>query len=278
MQGIKKLNNNFALCCDSNGTEIIAYGKGIGFGKFPCEIPLEKVDATYYNVKPQLMSMIETVQDDVFRVSEEVVRYAQTVSAKPVPSNFVFSLSDHIQFAIDRQRKGIKVKIPFVYEIEHLYETEFAIGKFALRRIGEELKVWLPQDEITGIALHFINNYQGYESEDETTDFEVMLDSLLAIIERKMQINIKRDSYDCYRFGAHMKYFVKRAGENALYRDGTGNELYYHMEHEYPAIYECMKEILGYLQPLLGIECSEEEQLYLMIHINRLCTNEDCNQ
>lgn len=52
----KKINNNFALCLDSNGVPMIAYGKGIGFGSFPREVALEQMDGTYYNISPQLMS------------------------------------------------------------------------------------------------------------------------------------------------------------------------------------------------------------------------------
>ena len=99
MKAIKKINNNFALCLDSSGVEMIAYGKGIGFGQFPCEVDLEKLDGTFYNVDPQLMSMIAEMPDEIFRISQQVIRYAQQITDKPIPNNFVFSLTDHIQFA-----------------------------------------------------------------------------------------------------------------------------------------------------------------------------------
>ena len=35
---VKKLNNNFAICVDSEGKELIAVGKGIGFPKTPYEL------------------------------------------------------------------------------------------------------------------------------------------------------------------------------------------------------------------------------------------------
>lgn len=31
MKAIKKINNNVAICVDSNNKELIAFGKGIGF-------------------------------------------------------------------------------------------------------------------------------------------------------------------------------------------------------------------------------------------------------
>lgn len=278
MRAVKKINNNFALCLDSNGVEMIAYGRGIGFGQFPCEIDLGKLDATYYNVDPQLVSMIAEMDDRIFRISQEVIRYAQRISGKPIPGNFAFSLTDHIQFAVERQRKNIQVKMPFAYEIENLYETEFQIGAYALRRLREELRVYLPKEEATGIALHFINNYQQYTAETATTQFEDLLERVLQIVEERQGLKIDRSSYDCYRFSMHLRYFMKRAGEGALYSGDGEDELYIHMKEDYPDIYGTMGEVRKYLEKALNIQCSTEERLYLMIHINRLCAKEDCHR
>lgn len=278
LQAIKKINNNFALCLDSNGVEMIAYGRGIGFGRFPCEVDLDKLDGTYYNVDPQLMSMIAEMPDEIFCISQEVIRFAQKITDKPIPNNFVFSLTDHIQFAIERQKKNIHVKMPFAYEIENLYEKEFQIGAYALKRLKEELKVFLPKEEATGIALHFINNYQQYSAETATAAFEDLLEQVLLILEQDQSLHIDRGSYDCYRFSMHLRYFMKRAGEGALYT-GTGeDDLYEHMKADYPDIYRTMTLVQSYLEQTLNIQCSTEEQLYLMIHINRLCAKEDCHR
>lgn len=278
MQAIKKLNNNFALCLDSSGVEMIAYGRGVGFGQFPREVDLETLDGTYYNVDPQLVAMIAEMDDKLFRISGEIIRYAQQVTGKPIPNNFVFSLTDHIQFAIERQKKNIHVKMPFAYEIEHLYEKEFQIGDFALKRLKEELKIFLPKEEATGIALHFINNYQQYTAETATEAFEDLLEQVLLMIEDHQDLRLDRSSYDCYRFSMHLRYFMKRAGEGALYTGGGEDELYEHMKADYPDIYQTMTAIQAYLEKALNIQCSPEEQLYLMIHINRLCAKEDCHR
>lgn len=277
MLGIKKINNNFALCCDSSGVQMIAYGKGVGFGTFPREIPLGQIESTYYSLKPEVFSLIETVQEEIFDTSQEIIRYAQQISQKSIPSNFVFSLADHIQFAIERHNKNIQVQVPFVYEIEHLYETEYQIGKYALQLIQRRLHVRLPKDEIFGIALHFINNYEEYSS-PSTTESTQLMDEILSTVEQEMQVQIDRSSYDCYRFAAHMRYFVKRAHDHALYASGDNTELYKHFQQKYPQVYHCMNTVLQQLQKQLDIQCSEEEQLYLMIHIHRLCANEDCHR
>lgn len=278
MQAIKKINNNFALCIDSGGVEMIAYGKGIGFGKFPCEVDLKQLDATYYNVNPQIMDMLSGIDERIFHVSSEIIAYAQKQFSNQIPNNFVFSLADHIQYAIERQKKRIRVKMPFAYEVEHLYKREFEIGAYALRLIRKELGVYLPREEITGIALHFINNYQQYAVETPEDNFEVLLEQVLLLIEDRTHICIDRSSYDCYRFSMHLRYFMKRAEAAALYAGKGEEELFSHMKNTNPETYEAMCDVQTYLEKELCIQCSTEEQLYLMIHINRLCTKEDCHR
>ena len=62
MQVIKKLNNNFALCLDSNGVEMIAYGKGIGFPPTPYEvIDLNQIRRTFYDISSDYLGMMESL-------------------------------------------------------------------------------------------------------------------------------------------------------------------------------------------------------------------------
>ena len=51
MRVIKKLNNNFAICVDGEGKELIAAGKGIGFPKTPYELEdLNLITRTFYDI------------------------------------------------------------------------------------------------------------------------------------------------------------------------------------------------------------------------------------
>lgn len=40
MRAVRSVNNNIAFCIDSLGNEVIAMGKGIGYGELPREVPL----------------------------------------------------------------------------------------------------------------------------------------------------------------------------------------------------------------------------------------------
>ena len=43
------------------------------------------------------------------------------------------------------------------------------------------------------------------------------------------------------------------------------------MRNEYPDIYACVLRIDSFLQSTYGWHCSKEEQLYLIMHIHRVC-------
>lgn len=49
------------------------------------------------------------------------------------------SLTDHINFAIQRNQKGLDIKNALLWETKRLYKDEFAIGKEALVMVKTRL-------------------------------------------------------------------------------------------------------------------------------------------
>lgn len=59
MKAIRKINNNVAVCQDAGGSELIAFGKGIGFPAMPYEIEnLDVIDRTFYDLNPSQVALI----------------------------------------------------------------------------------------------------------------------------------------------------------------------------------------------------------------------------
>lgn len=106
MRVTKKINNNVAICQDGNGQELIALRKGIGFPKTPYELTdLSKIDMTFYRVSPQTITLLQEIPSDVINVSTKIVELAQQKLQNNLSPNIVFSLADHINFAIERAKK-----------------------------------------------------------------------------------------------------------------------------------------------------------------------------
>lgn len=273
MKAIKRINNNVALCLAKDGKEFIARGKGIGFHEFPYELSIKDVEKTYYDVDPIYVSMIDSIPEDVFDLSSEIIDFSSIILDNPLSANVVFTLADHICFAIERNRKNMNIKLPIVHDVEHLFPKEYKIGKESLKLIKKRLGVWLPKDEAAYIAMHIIN------AEEQARNIENidnrMVEDIVKIVESEYEIKINTDSVNYSRFVSHLHYLLKRGRDKELIKSENA-ALFKITKESYPKVYECAVKISEYLKKELRFELSDEEVLYLMLHINRLCSREEC--
>ena len=65
MKVIKNINNNISLCLDSRNNEVVAFGKGIGFTKPPYDVPLSKIDRTFYDVDEEQLAVLNRIPENV---------------------------------------------------------------------------------------------------------------------------------------------------------------------------------------------------------------------
>lgn len=276
MKVIKNINNNVALCLDSNNKEVVAFAKGIGFKKPPYEIEISNVERTYYDVDEIYISMIDDLPEQIIKISSKIIDYARMRIENPISSNIVFTLADHINFSIKRYQQNMQIKLPIIYDIQHLYEKEMEIGQYGLKLIKDELKVYMPKEEAAYIALHIINAEGQTMNKIEVENDEVIR-KITKIVEAEYQITINTDSFDYSRFVTHMHYLIKRGRKNELVRS-ENTQLYQQIVQGHPKTAQCSEKVSKYLSETLKIHLNDEEKLYLILHINRLCTREDCYQ
>lgn len=50
MRAIQRINHNAAICEDGAGRQLIALGRGIGFGDMPHEVDLDVITRTFYGI------------------------------------------------------------------------------------------------------------------------------------------------------------------------------------------------------------------------------------
>jgi len=274
MKVIKNINTNVALCIDDNGNELVAFGKGIGYGKMPYELTdLSIVERTYYGVSQQFLSLINDLDEDVIAIADQTIRYAREKLDNPISSNIIFSLADHISFCIKRYQENMSIKLPIVNEIQDLFDKEMEIGKYCLSLIKQKLNIQLPKMEAAYIALHIINSEASSSKKTVKSDEETIED-ITAIIEKEFAIKIDRDNFNYSRFLSHMHYLLKRGKSNEIIQ--TGNEvLYQKMVEQFPKAHVVSELIYIYLIDNIRLRLTDEEKLYLMLHINRLCSRQE---
>lgn len=277
MRVIKKINNNVAICLDNNKRELIAFGKGIGFPEMPYELSnLSKITRTFYGIDEQYIGLLNEIEGVVFQICIEIVDEAKNRLNTVLNSNLVFTLADHVNFAIERTKKGIKINLPLYYELEHLYEKEVELGRFSLEKIKNRISVYLPQEEVYSIALHLINAEE-QPSISLENDCEKVFEGVTEIIENSYGLKIQRKNFNYSRFLSHIQYLLKRKDEKTNIQS-ENLALFSKMKEDFPKCYACVNVIKVYFEKELNWHLSDEESLYLMLHINRLCSREDCNQ
>lgn len=270
---IKNINNNWVLGIDDNGNELIAYGKGLGFPTMPYMLnDMSKVDRTFYGMDEKYVHQLENIPIDVFNLAAKIADIAKGRIDKNINPNLAFTLADHINFSIERYKKNIKIKMPLIYDIQQLYPTESEIGLFAVKLINKTFHIYLNECEATGIAMNIINAECSINSLDEKDD-DLIIDEIVLLIESIFKININRDSMNYSRFATHMIYLLKRIDEKkSISSDNI--RLLSALNEEYPLASESAYRIKDYLFEKKHRIVSEEEIIYLILHINRLTSRE----
>lgn len=273
MQIIRKINNSAAVALDSRGREMIVIGKGIGFPKVPYELTnMSQVDRTFYDVEPRYYEMLSALPQEILLASADISEDAQVILNTTLNPNLPLTLADHLNFAVERLRQGLNLTIPIAYDIRYLYPKEFELGEKALDTLASYVGVSLPMSEAVSIAMHLIN------AESENSDMHALvnilriLDHIDSIVEKEMNITLDRESYNYYRFSMHIRYLIQRLMASAQSETGN-NSMVKSLAREHPKTYMCAKKVTAYLQTAGGWCCNDEEILYLMLHINRVCQN-----
>ena len=75
--------------------------------------------------------------------------------------NLIFTLADHINFAIQRDRQKLNLSIQYSYELEYEYPEIVRISKLIVQTINLDMNTNLAKGEISSIAMHIINALKG---------------------------------------------------------------------------------------------------------------------
>lgn len=270
MRIIKKINTSAVLALDSTGKEVIVLGKGLGFPAIPYELDdLSKIDRTFYDVDPRYLGMITDIPQQILLASAEIAELAEDELDCRMNPNLPFTLADHLNFAISRLRNGIDLTTPIAYDVKHLYPKEFELGVRSLDLLHEMAGVMLPEHEAVNVTMHIINA----EAESSNLGNLMMtlkiIDQVERIVERQMKITLDKDSYNYSRFAMHLRYLVQRL-ESGSTAEAHGAEMLRPIAREYPDIYTCALKVAKYFKGTWGWQCSDEEIVYLMMHIHRV--------
>lgn len=269
----KILNNNVITSTDEDGQEIIIVGNGIGWkqkrGQLVQEDKIEKIfRMETASSTARLKQLFLEVQIDSIRVSTKIIDYARAHLDHDLKKNIYITLTDHIDFAIDRFRRGLNFRSVLYWELRTVYPKEFEVGLYALNIIKECMGISLPEHEATSIALHLINaEYDGDMSHAEATVDIVHF--ALDVVRLLLHQDFDEESLAYRRFVTHLLFFAQRVMKHKPL-DQQGDFLYETMCKNYPREVKCAQKIAQYVADNYQVDIGTEEITFLTVHIVRI--------
>lgn len=274
----KVINNNIVSAYDEDGREVVIMGRGIGFGVKPgARIRESKIEKIFRiesrSVAEQLKELLIHMPLERVQISDDIISFAKSTLKLKLNQSIYVTLTDHINFAIDRYKKGINLENALLWEIKRFYPQEYELGEYSIRLIRDRLHVDLPEDEAGFIALHFVNAEYGTDIRD-ALHFPNQMKDILAIVTEELGIELDEGTLHYERFITHVKFLLQRVYRKELLPNEE-NELAEMMKVKYPKEYACSEKIAEYIEKTANCKLSGEEIMYLSIHIRRVAMAEE---
>lgn len=274
---IDKIINNNVISVTQNNQERVVMGKGIGFQKQEGDIVEEsKIDKIFdlssQEISDRFKTLLIEVPIEVVQAVEKIIEVAKIEYNKDLSDTIYVALTDHINFAIERQQEGMAIKNGLLWEIKKFYPTEYEIGVRALDWIDKIVGVKLPIDEAAFVAIHLLNaEHDNLADYNQVTE---MVQNILSLVKYHFRLDFDEESLTYFRFVTHLKFLAQRIfSDNPLVTSEI--ELYDIVKEKYKTAFKCVKKIEVFLLKKYQYEMTRDEALYLTIHIQRLISRNE---
>lgn len=277
MKVLKVINNNIVISSNAEGQETVVMGKGLGFKKqLNDQVDQTKIEKIYTSSKEwnvsKLTQMLSAIPLEHVQVANEIISFAKVSLGRKLSEKVFLTLTDHINYAVERQENGMEIKNALLWEIKRFYNHEFLIGKEALAIIKHRLGIDLPEDEAGFIALHIVNAELDMEQVSQVSEMAKIIQTILNIVKYQFNMDLAEYSLNYERFVTHLKFFVQRLYSDVrLDQDETAGFMFM-LKEKYSGEYACALKISDYILNEFGRALEEDELIYLTIHIKRITT------
>ncbi|PKG24695.1 BglG family transcription antiterminator LicT [Niallia nealsonii] len=274
---IEKILNNNAVISIKDKQEIIVIGRGVAFNKrIGDEINEQQIDKIFTLEDEDIMKKFKTLISDMpieyMELSEKIIAYAKMKLGKKLSDSIYIHLTDHIHFAIERYKKNLPIKNGLLWETRQLYKDEYEVGLEALNMICEQFGVILPEDEAGFLALHIVNAELNEEMPVVQSMTKIMQE-ILTVVRYHFKMEFNENSLTFYRFITHLKFFAQRLVRGNHYNSTSDDDLYHVIKLKYPEAHKCSQKIKKFIESSYTYELTDEEMIYLTIHIERVVKN-----
>lgn len=272
---IKILNNNAFISQDDTGNEVVVMGVGIAFGKKNGQIvePGNRYKI-FSNINSKIIDRFKNVFSDIpedyLEITERLIFVMEKEYGKKIDDIIYVSLTEHLHGAVERINKGIEVANPLLMDIKRLFKDEFEVGMLGVKEVNQRFDVAFSEDEAAYIAQHLINGQ--LDNLVDINDMSKLMQEIINIIKFTFRIEFNEESIYYYRFVTHLKFFAQRVIDKQIYTS-ENDDMFDLFKEKYVESYECVVKIDNYLSKNYHYHLNSDEQLYLLLHIEKITKN-----
>ena len=275
MRVIKVLNNSLVLALDDSGNETILMGKGIGFRKASGSTfdPAE-IEKTFVlkdrSITRGIIRLAAETDEAFFELSRNVIDYAKEHFGMQLMDHIYLSLTDHLAFCVKRYRENVILDNFYTLDMKKFNPHEFEVGKYAVELVNRRYNIDIPAEEAGNIAFHFINAQVNYPFNETNRQIRQLTDSILSLVRHYFHISYDEESVTYSRYVTHVRLFAQRLIAGQQLPEDESRLLFDQVAEVCRDEFECVKHIDLFVQERYGVSLTNQETLYLAVHIYRV--------
>ena len=271
----KILNHNSFMGIESkNDQECLIMGKGVAFGKKVGQTVSVTGDARVYSLKEltdrgEAKDIIKSVSPLCLELANEVLDQAEEEFGK-VDRSILFTMADHLDFAVRRIQNGEQISNPLTDDIRIMFYKEYKVAGCIRDLLKEKLGIRIDEHEIGYIALH-VHAAIVDENVSQAMEIARTVRECICMVEEETGKSIDVMSLSYNRLMNHVRYMVARA----IHGEKLKMSLNDYMSVKFPGPYMTAEKICRKMEKSLKLPIPDIEIGYLVMHLERMMDREE---
>ena len=271
----KILNHNSFMGIESkNDQECLIMGKGVAFGKKVGQTVSVTGHARVYSLKEltdrgEAKEIIKSVSPLCLELANEVLDQAEEEFGK-VDRSILFTMADHLDFAVRRIQNGEQISNPLTDDIRIMFYKEYKVAGCIRDLLKEKLGIRIDEHEIGYIALH-VHAAIVDENVSQAMEIARTVRECICMVEEETGKSIDVMSLSYNRLMNHVRYMVARA----IHGEKLKMSLNDYMSVKFPGPYMTAEKICRKMEKSLKLPIPDIEIGYLAMHLERMMDREE---
>ena len=271
----KILNHNSFMGIErKNDQECLIMGKGVAFGKKVGQTVSVTADSRVYSLKEltdrgEAKEIIKSVSPLCLELANEVLDQAEEEFGK-VDRSILFTMADHLDFAVRRIQNGEQISNPLTDDIRIMFYKEYKVAGCIRDLLKEKLGIRIDEHEIGYIALH-VHSAIVDENVSQAMEIARTVRECICMVEEETGKSIDVMSLSYNRLMNHVRYMVARA----IHGEKLKMSLNDYMSVKFPGPYMTAEKICRKMEKSLKLPIPDIEIGYLAMHLERMMDREE---